>query len=254
MLASRGAVYHSRKAAGEFRHFHRNCDCKVVPSFEGDPDAELVEGVRPRELYDLYKRFKEIDETEGLSAEQKDARKRKILNLFEAKKDPSTEYRAENLDLSKLASGELKRMQKYHPLEWKSYVRLSELGYSQVLLSEQGNASANIDISMLIDDGWHYWDMKTILGGTHALKKRMTECYSKWVRLINDESVVPDSIDISLLGYPRAVIDNRYSEMSDREARRQIIESMVYLSGNGPLDFPQAVLILKNGSIETIDK
>mgnify|MGYP001781435154 FL=1 len=145
-------------------------------------------------------------------------------------------------------------MQKYHPLEWKSYVHLSERGYGQALLSEQGNASANIDISMLLDGDWHYWDMKTILGGIHALKKRMTECYSKWIRLINEDSVVPDSIDKSLLDYPRAAIDNRYSEMSDREARQQIRESMVYLSDNGPLDFPQAVLILKNGSIETIYK
>ena len=61
MLASRGAVYHTRKPAGEWKHFHRGCDCKVVPSFEGDPDAELVQGVKPRELYDLYKQFKEID-------------------------------------------------------------------------------------------------------------------------------------------------------------------------------------------------
>lgn len=36
MLASRGAVYHARKTAGEWRHSHRGCDCKVVPSFEGD--------------------------------------------------------------------------------------------------------------------------------------------------------------------------------------------------------------------------
>ena len=52
MLASRGAVYHTRKTAGEWKHFHRGCDCKVVPSFEGDPDAELVQGVMPRELYE----------------------------------------------------------------------------------------------------------------------------------------------------------------------------------------------------------
>lgn len=71
MLASRGAVYHSRKAAGEFRHFHRNCDCKVVPSFEDDPEAELVEGVRPRELYDLYKQFKEIDDDPSLTKLEK---------------------------------------------------------------------------------------------------------------------------------------------------------------------------------------
>ena len=61
MLASRGAVYHSRKIAGEWGRFHRGCDCKVVPSFEGDPDAELVQGVKPRELYERYKQFKEID-------------------------------------------------------------------------------------------------------------------------------------------------------------------------------------------------
>lgn len=50
MLASRGAVYHTRKSAGEWKHFYRGCDCKVVPSFERDPDAELVESVRPKGL------------------------------------------------------------------------------------------------------------------------------------------------------------------------------------------------------------
>ena len=80
MLASRGAVYHTRKTAGEWRHFHRGCVCKVVPSFEGDPDAELVQGVKPRELYERYKQFKEIDETEGLSSAEKDELKRKILD------------------------------------------------------------------------------------------------------------------------------------------------------------------------------
>ena len=64
MLASRGTVYHTRKSAGEFKHFHRHCDCKVVPGFEDDPDAELVEGVRPEELRDQLAQFKDIDEDE----------------------------------------------------------------------------------------------------------------------------------------------------------------------------------------------
>ena len=142
MLASRGAVYHTRKSAGEFKHFHRGCDCKVVPSFDPDPDAEVVEGVKPRELYERYKQFKEIDADSSLSAEQKDALKRRILNLAEASANPSIDYRAENLDLSDLVSGELKRMQKKNPLEWESYVHLSKLGYRQRLLHEQGNALA----------------------------------------------------------------------------------------------------------------
>ena len=79
MLASRGAVYHTRETAGTFRHFHRNCDCKVVPGFEDAPDAELVEGVRPEELREQYKACKKIDEEENLSDAEKDAAKRAVL-------------------------------------------------------------------------------------------------------------------------------------------------------------------------------
>ena len=74
MLASRGAVYHTRKSAGEWRHFHRGCDCKVVPSFERDPYAEVVEGVKPRELQELYEQFREI-ESHRLPKAQEDALK-----------------------------------------------------------------------------------------------------------------------------------------------------------------------------------
>ncbi len=66
MLASRGAVYHSRKTAGELMHFHRGCDCKVVPGFEDDPDAVLVEGHDPKVAYQQWKR---IDNAKTLSKE-----------------------------------------------------------------------------------------------------------------------------------------------------------------------------------------
>ena len=81
MLAGRGAVYHTRQTAGEFKHFHRRCDCKVVPGFEDDPDAELVEGYKPKELRDTWKRFEEIDGSEGLNQLEKDAAKRSLLGL-----------------------------------------------------------------------------------------------------------------------------------------------------------------------------
>ena len=60
MLASRGAVYPSRKTAGEFKHFHRGCDCKVVPGFETDPMAELVEGHDPMVAYRTWKRIESM--------------------------------------------------------------------------------------------------------------------------------------------------------------------------------------------------
>lgn len=79
MLASRGAVYHTRKSAGEFKHFHRHCDCKVVPGFEDDPDAELVEGVRPEELRERWWQLEKVDATAGLSAAEREELRRKVM-------------------------------------------------------------------------------------------------------------------------------------------------------------------------------
>lgn len=106
MLASRGAVYHTRKTAGEFKHFHRRCDCKVVPSFEDDADAELVEGVRPKELYERYKQFKEIDADESLTSADKDAAKRAVLGspgpsvVYEKPKEAFAHERGGSYDLA----------------------------------------------------------------------------------------------------------------------------------------------------------
>lgn len=106
MLASRGAVYHTRKSAGEFKHFHRRCDCKIVPGFGDDPDAELVEGVRPEELYERYKQFKEIDEDESLTSADKDAAKRAVLGspgppvVYEKPKEAFAHERGGSYDLA----------------------------------------------------------------------------------------------------------------------------------------------------------
>lgn len=51
MLASRGFVYHNAKTAGEAKKFHRNCDCRIVPSY--GKGAE-VEGYDPDELYQQW--------------------------------------------------------------------------------------------------------------------------------------------------------------------------------------------------------
>lgn len=73
MIVSRGAVYHTRKSAGEWKHFRRGCDCKVVPSFERDLDAELVEGVRPK---GLRERMALMEKQTGVSfADKKASRK-----------------------------------------------------------------------------------------------------------------------------------------------------------------------------------
>lgn len=66
MLASRGAVYHTRQSAGEFAHFHRNCDCKVVAGLADDPMATLVEGHDPLDCRRVYERIRSAEVLHGL--------------------------------------------------------------------------------------------------------------------------------------------------------------------------------------------
>ncbi len=90
MLASRGAVYHTRESAGEFRHFHRHCDCKVVPGFEDDPDAELVEGYRPKDMRDLWRKFKQIDDMDHIGAKRLTSFDRTVMKT--ALSSPEIDY------------------------------------------------------------------------------------------------------------------------------------------------------------------
>lgn len=62
MLAGRGAVYESRKSAGEFDHWHRHCTCKVVPCFSGNQYEVLVEGRDPKKI---ESRLKEVERLTG---------------------------------------------------------------------------------------------------------------------------------------------------------------------------------------------
>ncbi|MDY4041392.1 MAG: hypothetical protein SOY67_04745 [Collinsella sp.] len=114
-------------------------------------------------------------------------------------------------------------------------------------------AEANIDMSMRLNGEWRYWDVRTIEGGAGALRKRMGECHTKWARLYRDGAVLPDGVEIDWLDNPRVVIDNRFSKLSDRAAEAQIKRFLGHLSGKDGLDFPQALLVLKDGSTVLIE-
>lgn len=89
MLASRGFVYWSREDAGEFGHFHRKCDCKVVAS----TDAEGLEGYDPERYARLHEVFKEIDSMD-IPREKMESLKRAALSvpLLNTRADPAVEY------------------------------------------------------------------------------------------------------------------------------------------------------------------
>lgn len=62
MLASRGFVYYSQESASANGHVHPNCDCKIVPGFDGD----VIEGYDPsvyEAIYDAGNNGKGINDT-----------------------------------------------------------------------------------------------------------------------------------------------------------------------------------------------
>lgn len=51
MLSSRGFVYRSEDTAGSTHAYHRNCDCVIVPGFEGVPASDQIDGYDPDGMY-----------------------------------------------------------------------------------------------------------------------------------------------------------------------------------------------------------
>ena len=169
MLASRGAVYHTRKAAGEFRHFHRGCDCKIVPGFEDDPDAELVEGVRPKELRERYKLIKQIDSREDLAASDKQ----------------ELEGRALRVDVGSIAGkklGSVKYVKPRDSLEEHEKAGIDYLllnGFDVETVDEDPHAPANLDISM----NGELWEMKNLTNCASSVSNQVKRARIKWFKL-----------------------------------------------------------------------
>ena len=169
MLASRGAVYHSRKTAGEWRRFHRGCDCKVVPSFEGDPDAEVVQGVKPRELYERYRMLKQIDSMETLDASNRRELKERALKAdvgsIAGKKLGSVKYVKQRDSLEE------------HEKAGIDYLLLN--GFDVETIYEDPDAPANLDISM----NGELWEMKNLTNCASSVSNQVKRARVKWFKL-----------------------------------------------------------------------
>ena len=169
MLASRGAVYHTRKSAGEWKHFHRGCGCKVVPSFERDPYAEVVEGVKPRELQERWKMFKQIDSMETLDDSNKKELKERALKAdvgsIAGKKLGSAKY-VKQRDLLE-----------EHEKAGIDYLLLN--GFDVETIDEDPDAPANLDISMNDE----LWEMKNLTNYASSVSNQVKRARIKWFKL-----------------------------------------------------------------------
>lgn len=169
MLASRGAVYHTRKTAGEFKHFHRRCNCKVVPSFEDDADAELVEGVRPKELRERYRAIKQIDSMEGLTDSDRQELAERALRV-----------EVESIAGKKL--GSVKYVKSRDSLEGHEKAGIDNLllnGFDIETVKEDPHAPANLDISM----NGELWEMKNLTNRASSVSNQVKRARIKWFKL-----------------------------------------------------------------------
>lgn len=76
MLASRGFVYANKWKAGEGSHYHANCDCAIVPSFDGSG----VEGYDPDQYEDMWRnpdKYPELREARNARARELYAQKKR---------------------------------------------------------------------------------------------------------------------------------------------------------------------------------
>lgn len=169
MLASRGAVYHTRKSAGEFKHFHRRCDCKIVPGFEDDSDAELVEGVRPDELRERYRAIKQIDSMEGLTDSDRQELAERALRV-----------EVESIAGKKL--GSVKYVKSRDSLEGHEKAGIDNLllnGFDIETVKEDPHAPANLDISM----NGELWEMKNLTNRASSVSNQVKRARIKWFKL-----------------------------------------------------------------------
>lgn len=230
MLASRGAVYHTRKSAGEWKHFHRGCDCKVVPSFERDPYAEVVEGFRPDELRG---RMSLMEKQTGLSFADKNASRK--LSEFMALHDrgwlltgkvPEVGYADEETKAKKLKD-------KDHPAEVRAANRLRVHGFRTVFVDDE---------VPVLNEETGRWQ---IVG----LPDLDTGLEIKSVQSAKSENTISKHIGKTKRkqGYKQIVIDvSENPSISDEEARDMIASSLRRHS------MPGALMVNHEGEVEAV--
>lgn len=230
MLASRGAVYHTRKTAGEFKHFHRRCDCKVVPSFERDPDAELVEGVRPK---GLRERMALMEKQTGVSfADKKASRK---LSEFVALHDRDwlLTGKAPEVGYADEATKAKKLKDKDHPAEARVANRLCVHGFRAVFVDDE--------VPVLKEEAGRL----RIVG----LPDLDTGLEIKNVQSAKSESTISKHIGKAKRkqGYRQIAIDvSENPNISDEEARGMIASSLRRHS------MPSALMVNHGGGVEAV--
>lgn len=231
MLAGRGAVYHTRKTAGEFDHWHRHCTCKVVPCFSGNRYEILVEGHDPAKIEE---RLKQVEAMTGTNRGTREFTREVALRdpdwLFgdEAKTDYS---------LNPIESyGTLKIPGDYSPEniinrgnEWRDLWAHHVLEENGIMVQTHGSH----DIDLTINGEW--WEVKSPdyvsveTGNLRFIEKNLRKASRQFE-------------ERGMSGQCRVVFNTRYREPKDedmiigellRQGRLHGVKEIIYVPKSG---------------------
>ena len=212
MLASRGAVYHTRETAGQFDHYHRRCDCKVVPGFGDDPDAPLVEGHDPALM---RSRMALIEEQTGLSFANRE-------DLGTISKDMGLRDMGWLYDGKPAKVHSEKSIDNLYEWELRAADILARSGYSITLLDEDPLALANIDALI----GGQRWELKNVGDGRHSIEDQLRKARNKWKRLALEE---PVRVVVSCFGRAKS----NESAIEEITRRSRYWDEVMFISSDG---------------------
>ena len=178
MLAGRGFVYLTAATAGEQGHFHRGCDCKIVPGFNDD---NPIEGYDPNECKRLGSEFESIDD--AYPKAQADGIKTAILVESDKRR---------GFEPGITSSGLAERLSAGEKSAWKEFRRKgkTEAAYRETetaYLSEVGRAfGCTFDAEYLAQpDGYEMWVAARVADKGEVLFKYATRAHKNPDAVIN---------------------------------------------------------------------
>ena len=213
MLASRGAVYHTRKTAGEQSHYHRGCDCKIVPGFEDDRFAEIVEGYDPEGMYDRMSliekqtglRFSNKKDLSALSKEMKLRDKQWLMDGT----IPKPRYESEAVREFKYKN---KQSTKQHEVELETAKLLTKSGFDVTFVIDESITDGKV-IGLA--------DLKT---GLEIKTLRTASSYNTIDNHLRDTSRKQNTIAV--------IFDNTQCSLADSKLKEFILKSRRFKKGS----------------------
>lgn len=196
MLSSRGFVYRSEQTAGHAHAYHENCDCVIVPGFEGLPADKQVEGYDPD---GMLERWHDCQAAAGSDSDFRDEWKsigKKERAKYKGDSDAERYRRfvnakamreVETRDWRWLYTGKTPEVDYVKPrVELEGHERvgvdwLKASGYAITTVPEDPKASVNLDLKM----NGELWEMKNVTNAGSSVKNQMARAKKKWAKLGN---------------------------------------------------------------------